>query len=62
MVFQATILCIGHYGLCNGEYKKDYTDGNIYILSDSQADIKALDSLQKISMGRPSVPVESGRT
>jgi hypothetical protein len=49
MVFQATLLCIGYQGMCKGEYKKDYTDGNIYILSDSQVVIKALDILQKNS-------------
>jgi len=32
--------------LYNGEYKKGYTDKNICILFDSQAAIKALDSLK----------------
>jgi ribonuclease HI len=32
--------------LCTGEYRNGYTGRNMYILSDSQAAIKALDSFQ----------------
>jgi hypothetical protein len=49
----------------NGQYRKGYIGTNIYILSDSQAAIKALNNFQinsKPSLRRLLAPDETGRT